>query len=251
MADEGALVMYGRGAELGNFKFFADDLVTTELAAFDKKLIVIKNVERRNLFFDLLRKPPFPFKIKELHIYSHAWGAGLSLGYKDPALDAAINAIISKKKGEKANYLSFLNAYQSTVFTDDFIRAPYKDYKAEIKSNFAPNAKIKIWGCNSGVADWVYNDPDERGNPVYDTDAPASMYFWRALNEMNTPKPALAQAFADYFGIVTYGARSGSSIQIKVKGKWVSSAKVGRPVGERDLLRLNPDEGEYYAYQPR
>ncbi len=251
MADEGALVIYGRGADLGNFKFFADDLVTTELAAFDKKLIVIKNIERRDAFFDLLRQPPFTFKIKELHIYSHAWGAGLSLGYKDPAVSALTDAIISRKKGELANYFSFLNANIGTVFTDDFIRVPYNAYKAEIRSKFAPKAKIKIWGCNSGIANWEYNDPDSRGRPVYDVNAPAAMYYWRALNEMNSPKPAIAQAFADYFQVATFGARSGSSIQIKVKGKWISSAKVGRSVGEKDLLRLDPDEGDYYEYSPR
>lgn len=250
MADEGAVVIYGRGADLGNFKFFADDLVTTELAAFDKKLTVLKNIERRDAFFDYLRKPPFDFKIKELHIYSHAWGAGLSLGYKDPILTPMINALVDKKRGGRANYMSFLNTNQGTVFTDDFIRAPYKDYKAEIRKSFAPNAKIKIWGCNSGVTDWLYSDPDSRGEPVYDIDAPATMYFWRALNEFNSPKPAVAQAFADFFQVDTYGARSGSSIQIRQKGKWISSSKVGRPVGERDLLRLNPDEGEYYKYVP-
>lgn len=251
MADEGALVIYGRGAELGNFKFFADDLVTTELAGFDKKLIGIKNIERRNAFFDLLRQPPFAFKIKELHIYSHAWGAGLSLGYKDKAVTALTDAIVSKKKGQLANYYSFLDANIGTVFTDDLIRVPYNDYKAEIRRHFAPGAKIKIWGCNSGYANWVYNDPDSSGREVYDVDAPAAVYYWRALNEKNSPKPAIAQAFADYFQVATYGARSGSSIQIKHKGKWISSAKVGRPVGEKDLLRLDPDEGDYYEYAPR
>ncbi len=243
--------MYGRGAELGNFKFFADDLTTTELKAFDKKFISIVNVERRNAFFDLLRKPPFAFKIKELHIYSHAWGGGLSLGYKDKAVTAMTDSIISKNKGELANYYSFLNANIGTVFTDDLIRTPYNDYKAEIRSRFAPNAKIKIWGCNSGYPDWVYSDPDSRGQPVYDVNAPAAVYYWRALNELNSPKPAIAQAFADYFQAATHGAKSGSSIQIKYKGKWISSAKIGRSVGEKDLLRLDPDEGDYYEYTPR
>ena len=36
MPEKGALVIYGRGGELGNFKFFADDLKTTELAAYGK-----------------------------------------------------------------------------------------------------------------------------------------------------------------------------------------------------------------------
>lgn len=29
MPEQGALIIYGRGEKLGNFKFFADDLLTT------------------------------------------------------------------------------------------------------------------------------------------------------------------------------------------------------------------------------
>lgn len=255
MADEGVLVIYGRGADLGNFKFFADDLVTTELASFDKSSIVIKNVERRNAFFDLLLNPPFTFKIKELHIYSHSFGGGLSIGYKDPALNPGRSAVVDRARGGRASYSTVLQAEQGTIFTDDLIRTPYTNYREEIRTRFAPNAKIKIWGCNSGVENWIYSDEDERGNSVYELDAPASYYYWRALNETNTPKRSIAQAFANYFNVTTYGARSGSSIQVKYRGRWVSSpnflkATRRKSVGEPDVLRLAPDVGTYYAYAP-
>ena len=49
MPERGALIIYGRGAELGNFKLFADDLVTTELAGY-KEHNKIVNIERRDAF---------------------------------------------------------------------------------------------------------------------------------------------------------------------------------------------------------
>jgi hypothetical protein len=53
-----ALVMYGRGGSLGNFKFFADDLVTTELSGYPRADVAIENVERRDAFFAVLNRHP-------------------------------------------------------------------------------------------------------------------------------------------------------------------------------------------------
>src|SRR5262245_33878588 len=136
MPDEGVLIAYGRGADLGNFKFFADDLVTTELTAFNRRNIVIKNVERRDAFFALLNSPPFTFKIKEFHIYSHSTGGGLFLGYKDPDLGRARAAIADRARGGTANYMSVLNTEIGAIFTDDLIRPPYRDYRARIRALF-------------------------------------------------------------------------------------------------------------------
>jgi hypothetical protein len=256
MSTEGALVIYGRGADLGNFQFFADDLVTTELKAFSKKNIVIRNIERRDALFDLLKNPPFAFKLKEFHIYSHAFGAGLALGYKDPALLNARTALADRSRGGRATYVTVLNTEKGMLFTDDLIRAPYRDYAATVRALFAEKAKIKIWGCNSGVSNWTYSDEDDAGNLVYDLDAPASYYYWRALNEQQRPKPSIAQAFANYFRVTTYGATSGSSIQVLYQGRWVSSPKFLQATGrrfvtERDVLRLGPDRGNYVEYKPQ
>jgi len=253
MPERGALVIYGRGADLGNFKFFADDLRTTELASYGEHIQIV-NVERRDAFFELLLKPPLI--IQELHIYSHSIGGGLFLGYGDTAFDMARKSIRDERRGGRANYISVLNAEQGSVLTDDLIRAPYAQYRDAIRSKFTPNAKIKIWGCNSGWNGWLYSDKDRSGNYVYDLDAPAESYYWRALNEYNSPKPAVAQAFANYFRVPTYGAGSGSSIQVKYKGRWVSSPDFlkitrRRSVNEADVLRLAPDRGDYNEYQPQ
>lgn len=255
MAEEGALVIYGRGADLGNFKLFADDLVTTELAAFEKEDITIKNIERRDAFFDYLKDTVFKFKIKEMHIYSHSYGGALSIGYKDPAIANSRNGFNDTVRGGRTNYLTVLNNEVGHIFTDDLIRKPYIDYQTKIRTIFAPNAKIKIWGCNSGIVDWAYSDM--RGNErVYDLDAPADYYYWRAINEMNNPKPSIAQAFADYFQVTTFGATSGSSIQVKYKGKWIGSPTYLKQTGrkyvvESDVMRLAPDVGIYNEYKPK
>lgn len=253
MPDRGALVIYGRGADLGDFKFFADDLEATDLTRYAGH-VVKKNIERRDAFFEILRKPPLI--IKELHILSHSIGGGLFLGYGDRSLDSGRGAIVDVRRGGRATYTSVLNAEKGSVLTDDLIRSPYAGYRDEIRRYFEKDAKIKIWGCKSGYTNWLYSDQDDDGRPVYDINVPAKQYYWRALNEHNSPKPAVAQAFANYFGRSTYGAGSGSSIQVRYKGKWVPQAtflkSTGRKsVGEADVLRLAPDKGEYNEYKPQ
>jgi len=255
MADEIALVFYGRGDSLGNLKFFADDLVVTELAGFKKENIIIKNVERRKDFFEFLTTNSFSAKIKEFHIYSHAYGGALSIGYGDPLILNSRGLLADTKKGGKANYLSVLDNEVGSIFSDDFLRKPYIDYKAKIQSLFTKDAKIKIWGCNSGIEDWQYSD-NLGSTRVYDADAPADYYYWRAINEMNVPKLSIAQAFANYFQVKTYGATSGSSIQVKHNGAWQSSPSFLKQTGrkfvkESDILRLAPDKGVYNEYVPK
>jgi hypothetical protein len=255
MSVELALVIYGRGDSLGNFKFFADDLVSTELSGFDKKNIIIKNIERKNDFFDFLVSHPFAAKIKELHIYSHAFGGGLSLGYGDTSFSFSRQALAGRSRGGSANYLSVLNNEVGTVFSDDLIRTPYLSYRTRIQSLFARDSKIKIWGCNSAIPGWEYSDTFGEAE-IYDINAPADYYYWRALNELNMPKESVAQAFANYFQIKTFGATSGSSIQVKNRGKWQSSPSFLKQTGrkfvtEKDTLRLAPDKGIYNEYQPR
>ena len=216
--------------------------------------IQIRNIERRDAFFQLLLKPPLI--IQELHIYSHSVGGGLFLAYGDQSIYDGRNNLTAPRRGGSANYNSVMNAEIGAILTDDFIRPPYSSYRDQIRKNFASNAKIKIWGCNSGYVGWLYSDEDANGNYVYELDAPAKSYYWRALNEQNSPKPAVAQAFADYFNVPTYGAGSGASIQVKYKGEWVASpvflkATRRRSVGESDVLRLAPDKGVYNEYKPR
>ncbi|MBC7797743.1 MAG: hypothetical protein H7Z37_12795 [Pyrinomonadaceae bacterium] len=253
----GALIMYGRGAELGNFKFFADDLLTTELKEY-KNNALIKKVERRDDFFNLLINPNII--IRELHIYSHSIGGGLFLGYGDQDLATErlreINKSTRSKSPNSTSYQTVLATEQGTIFTDDLIRHPFSDYRDEIRSAFTPDAKIKIWGCNSGVSDWNYSDPIKPGVYTTNPSEQAEYYYWRALNEFNIPKPSIAQALANYFQRTTYGAGSGSNIQILYKSRWIASdvflkTTGRRSVGEADVLRLAPEKGDYNEYKPQ
>lgn len=69
------------------------------------------------------------------------------------------------------------------------------------------------------------------------------------------PKPSIAQKFADYFKVTVYGAKSGSSIQVRSEGSWVSTEKYKDNVGAWPSgslpHRLVPDKGEFYEYQPQ
>jgi hypothetical protein len=79
-------------------------------------------------------------------------------------------------------------------------------------------------------------------------------YYWRALNEQNMPKPSIAQAFADYFDRTTYGAHSGSHIEVFDHGHWLKSSEYRRTHGRwpppSRMHRLAPDVGSYRAHHP-
>lgn len=215
----------------------------------------IVNIERRDAFFKLLLKPSIV--IKELHIFSHSIGAGIFLGYGDQSLvqERAKVLAIAQKYGKRVSYQTVLDTEQGAILTDDLIRSPYNGYRDAIRHNFAAGAKIKIWGCNSAVPGWNYSDPVGRGATA-DPNEQADYFYWRALNEMNVPKPSVAQAFANYFQATTYGAGDGASIQVLYKGKWTGEKVFlktthRRFVNETDVLRLAPDTGDYNEYQPR
>jgi hypothetical protein len=138
---------------------------------------------------------------------------------------------------------------EGAVLTDDRVRDPYMFMFDKIRENFAPSATATLWGCNTGIEHWTYSD-NGTADPR-NTDAP---YYWRALNEKNTPKPKFAQAFAMYLKRVVYGASSGSHIEVLHRGAWVSSDKYKVAVGEWPagslVHRLQPDRGNYHAYKP-
>jgi hypothetical protein len=115
-----------------------------------------------------------------------------------------------------------------------------------------PSAQLT---CNSGVSGWVYTDYDSTTRSfVSDQNASADFYYWRALNTRNVPKPSIAQALADYFGITVYGAGSGSHIEVQQQGQWITSNKykqqTGRWPGAPQTLRLQPDRGTYNEFKP-
>jgi hypothetical protein len=241
-----ALLLYGAGAELGNFKFIADDTAEELVSAkkFDKANIVIKQTLDRATFVSALQSIASGQKIKELHIFSHSIGAGLYLGYHEPQPRANRAAVINaaSSAGTTVTYTQVLDAETGALLTDHLIRDPLRTAQADLKAKFASGAMIKVWGCNSAVANWTYSDEDP------------SVFYWRALNTQHTPKPSIAQALADYFGAKVFGAGSGSHVEVRNEGKWITSDKfknkTGHWPGQPQTLRLKPDRGDYNEFSP-
>ncbi len=65
-----AVIVYGDGGGLGNFKVFADSLHKELLKKYTK--IVLKYVNRDTTFFDVINSVDKNDKIEELHIFSHS-----------------------------------------------------------------------------------------------------------------------------------------------------------------------------------
>ena len=255
-----AVLLYGYGAELGNFKFFADDLATELVKSkkFDKANIIIKETLSRDAFFQALQDLSPNQKIKELHVFSHSIGAGLYVGYHETTATANRMAAMQRYQGTSAKitYQEVLDAETGGILTDHLSQAPLKGLSAQLKLKFAPGASLKIWGCNAGVSGWVYSDVVDAAGTRFTSDENESalVYYWRALNTQNTPKPSISQALADYFGVPVLGAGSGSHIEVRHEGKWLKSdvfkSKTGKWAGEPHTLRLHPDKGDFNEFKP-
>ncbi len=200
---------------------------------------------------------PAGSKIKELHVFSHSIGGGLYVGYGDAVAQADRNAAIASMAGttRKISYARVLAAETGGILTDHLVEEPLKSERTLYKNKFAGGAITKLWGCNSGVSGWTYTDRSATGvGYVYEEAAAGKEYYWCALNTKNTPKPSVAQALSDYFGVSVLGAGSGSHIEVLHKGAWITStqykAKTGKFAGEPQTLRLNPDHGVYNDFAP-
>lgn len=257
-----AVILYGNGGKLGNFKLFADDLAAQLISTkkFSRANIVIKQTLDRASFFSALSAIPPNQKIKELHVFSHSIGGGLYVGYhehsSDMARSAAIGAFPYPFTGTERHisYDQVLTAEIGAVLTDHLLISPLKDARPALRAKFSTGAMMKIWGCNSGVDNWIYSDEVRNDLTAWEQTAPAKYYYWRALNTRNVPKPSIAQALADFFGITAYGATSGSHIEVFHQKKWVTSTEfkrlTGRFAGEPDILRLHPDHADYKRFSP-
>jgi len=257
--EEVAVILYGFGAELGDFRLFADDLFAELLRQrkFTRSHVMIKETVSRAAFFDTLASIPSVFKIKELHVFSHSIGGGLYVGYHERAADRVRRdaAEHARLTGKRITYDEVLNAEVGGILGDHLLRDPLLRGKNVMRAKFAAGAFMKAWGCNSGVSGWVYTDESSTTHTlVSDQNADADYYYWRALNTRNVPKPSIAQAFADYFGITVYGAGSGSHIEVQRGKTWITSnqykKETGRWPGAPQTLRLHPDRGTYNAFKP-
>ena len=237
----GALIIYGRGADLGNFKVFADHLKKKLEKTYPSRVLV-DNIEDKDLFFQYLEGLAVDYCIKEMHIFSHSFGAGLALNYhgstgqqrRGNALQAAMSA------GNTLTYEEVVNA-EISLLTDDYLRTDILAKQAIYRSKLDSDGFIKIWGCNAGVESWSYSDD---GGSVY----------WSRLMLKNTPKPSIAQATANFFKLKTYGAQSGSHVEVKEGGVWITSKEYKQkhgswPSGTLEH-RLHPDHGTYKEYTP-
>jgi hypothetical protein len=244
-----AVIVYGDGKELGDFKIFAEGLELKLKRTYKK--VVTKYANRDVQFFDLIRTTDINDEIAELHIFAHSIGAGLFLGYGDTNIHrlrvaAITNAELLKKK---VTYNEAVRIEVGAIQTDDLLTSAMLRQQADLRSKFSANAFIKIWGCNSGVEDWVYSDQG-----VVDPKDTSEFYYWRAFNESNIPKPSIARALAKFLNRKVYGARSGSSIEVNYHKKWISSKDYKDKIGKwpSGILphRLVPDTGKYYEYLP-
>lgn len=245
MAD-GAIIIYGRGDSLGNFKVFADHL-KTDLASNYQANVSLKHIETKKEFFDFLKTPNVGFTIAEVHIMSHAFGAGLALGYGGSAGGNSRKAAVTlaKQQNREVTKVEVLDAEVGIGFVEDLSRTPYSSDAATIQANLKAGATVKIWGCNAGVADWTYDDDDIDGDGADDV-------YWTKLN--TATKPSIAKALATYFQRTVIAAKSGSHIEVLDGQTWITSdaykAKYGNWPPASVKHRLVPDQGGFVNFTP-
>lgn len=248
--DKIAIIAYGDGGELGNFKVFADSLKKELSKKYTK--ILAQYVNRDIKLFSLIESVnSAKEEIAELHIFSHSIGAGLFLGYKDAAIAMSRNTLVAHKRkaGVNVTYNEAVRTEVGAIQTDDFKVGIFLKKKPDYQKRFSVDAFIKLWGCNSGVKGWVYSD-----GGIVDPKDTSTPYYWRAFNEFNVPKPSIAAAMAKFFNRKVYGANSGASIEVYHNKTWKSSQQYKNQVGHwpSGILphRLVPDKGAYNEYLP-
>ncbi len=250
------VIIYGRGHDW-NFKVFADSLKYKIRNSDSSAKITLKEIIDVNKFYTYLKSWPLSKPIDELHIFSHAIGAGLYLGYGDPTVGSSRNRMLTMATARKSQltYDEVRRTESGGVLTDNLHYTPLSNNKAALQKIFSATGSIKLWGCNSAISGWQYSDPDTNGRPIYDPkDKTASYFYWRALNTQHSPKPSIAEALAKYFNVKVYGASSGSHIEVYHKSIWITSevykAQFGSYPPGTMPHRLHPDKGVYLEFKP-
>jgi hypothetical protein len=239
---KGAVIVYGHGADLGDFGIFAERMKTELSKTYGKNINLCHCIDKFK-FMEFFASTDFGFTVSEVHIFCHAFGAGLALGYHVQAFDSARQQTFNQlQKMDPDKRFGFLLKNETGIlFTDDLLTPGFISKRPDIGKKFSPNATMKIWGCNSGVTDWIYSD-----NPGY--------LYWGILNSENVPKPSIAKAMAEFFNLKTYGAKSGSHVEVLENGAWVNTDEYKRKHGKYPSgsvpHRLEPDLGGYYSFHP-
>lgn len=242
----GVVIIYGNGADLGDFGIFAKALMAQLASRFHDRIIIKKITNKLDLIF-YMALTAFPFRIAEFHIFSHAFGGGLALGYHMPQYAALRNnaSNAASQQGRQISYEEVLATELGILFSDDMASPPYalilSSFQSVIQSKFTDSAFCKLWGCNGGVDGWRYSDQ-------------AGSYYWESLNSKNTPKLSIAKTLASYLKIPVWAASSGSHIEVLDNGKWISSNQYKKRHGRNPSgtipLRLHPDKGDYNRFDP-
>ena len=230
------LIFYGNGAELGDFSIYAESLKNELLSSYsDSNVQIIKSFNRNELVNGLISCGLK--NIKEIHIFSHSAGAGLFLGYH-------IESYVIQREdflysNPNPTYEEVVDNEISALLTDHLITT-YSSIQIQIRALLKNVNFVKLWGCNAGVSNWHYDST----NP-----------YWNALNLKNTPKPSIAKCIATYIQKTVYGAKSGSHVEYKISGKWISGFEYARKYkkpypSDYESIRLHPDRGDYFKFAP-
>jgi hypothetical protein len=230
-----ALLCYGNGADLGDFSVFAKAYKKNHLLSKykDENIVIAKTFTRLDLFNIILHSGLS--ELTELHIFSHSVGSGLFLGYHDSTISTERGNFISTHPN--LTYDQVVQFETGDLLTDHLI-VTLVNQQTDVQAALNGLEFAKFWGCNAGVTGHVYWDP---------TPPP----YWAKLNDKNTPKPSIAQAFATYINKPVYGANSGSHIEFFINNKWVSGYDyTPKSISEYSDIRLHPDRGDYTRYEP-
>lgn len=127
MANNYYLLMHGRGGDLGNFKVFSDSHKKEIQKANKGAIVAQESTDRARRFREVVEAWPVANKIKELYIWSYSIGAGLFLGYHDPLLSTARNALVAQvtAMGRNPTFEEVRTTEVGALFTDDLLASPY------------------------------------------------------------------------------------------------------------------------------
>jgi hypothetical protein len=162
-----------------------------------------KNVTSPGVLLKLLLQPRTTNadKIRELHIFAHSWPLGVSLNFGGEASEA-------EKKDLRDIYGL---AVDDCIGHDEYKEMEFRQFRIsnlmflskkqihQLRAGFAPEAKARFWGCNTGKSNG------------------------------REPYSSIAKTFAEYSGVITEGTPKGTAFYAFIENKWTTKhAAVGK-----------------------